>query len=159
MPPELVNGFRIMASGMVVDVGDGPLPFGKIMAAAGAAAVVVIIANNWEKVSPMFPSIIAAFKQAFSESASQIVSAFNTLKAEAKEEAEKKEKEKPTGKTVGDVHKRLKKEGFKKTGQSGSHETWEKGGRHVTVPYHGSEKEEIPTGTLRNIWRQAGWIQ
>ena len=82
MPTELVNAFRIMASGMVADMADGPLPFGAIIAAAGTAAVVVIMANNWEKVSPMFPRIVAAFKQAFSDSASQIVSAFNSIKAE-----------------------------------------------------------------------------
>ena len=93
MPPELVNAFRIMASGMVADMADGPLPFGAIITAAGAAAVVVIIANNWEKVSPLFPRIVAAFKQAFSDSANQIVSAFNTLKAEAKQKAEEKKEE------------------------------------------------------------------
>ena len=82
MPPELVNAFRIMASGMVADMADGPLLFGAIIAAAGTAAVVVIMANNWEKVSPLFPRIFAAFKQAFSDSASQIVSAFNSIKAE-----------------------------------------------------------------------------
>ena len=33
----------------------------------------------------------------------------------------------------------------------------EKGNRTVTVPNHGLNTE-IPIGTLRNIWRQAGWI-
>ena len=65
--------------------------------------------------------------------------------------------EKPTGRRVRDVHKRLKKEGFQKVTQSGSHEKWVKGDKVVTVPNHG-ESYEIPTGTLRNIWRQAGWI-
>jgi len=32
-----------------------------------------------------------------------------------------------------------------------------KGSKRVTVPNHG-ENYEIPTGTLRNIWKQAGWI-
>ncbi|WP_207708063.1 type II toxin-antitoxin system HicA family toxin [Candidatus Galacturonibacter soehngenii] len=31
---------------------------------------------------------------------------------------------------------RLKREGFQKTGQSGSHEKWKKGNRTVTVPNH-----------------------
>ena len=65
--------------------------------------------------------------------------------------------EKPTGRRVRNVHKRLKKEGFQKATQSGSHEKWVKGDKVVTVPNHG-ESYEIPTGTLRNIWRQAGWI-
>ncbi len=59
-----------------------------------------------------------------------------------------------------DVHKRLKKrrlEGYKKVGQSGSHEKWKRGSKRVTVPNHG-KNYEIPTGTLRNIWKQAGWI-
>jgi len=66
-------------------------------------------------------------------------------------------KENPTGRKVKDVHKRLKKEGFEKVGQSGSHEKWEKGNKKVTVPNHGSNSD-IPIGTLRNIWKQAGWI-
>ena len=63
----------------------------------------------------------------------------------------------PTGRKVRDVHKRLKKEGFEKVGQNGSHEKWKKGDKTVTVPNHGSGYE-IPIGTLRSIWKQAGWI-
>lgn len=66
-------------------------------------------------------------------------------------------KKNPTGRKVKDVHKRLKKEGFEKVGQTGSHEKWKKGNKRVTVPNHGSNSE-IPIGTLRNIWKQAGWI-
>lgn len=91
---------------------------------------------------------------------SNILSAFSQIKAQAKNEAEKKEQEKnkkPTGKRVKDVQNRLKKEGFEKTDQTGSHEKWKKGDKTVTVPNHG-QTYEIPTGTLRNIWRQAGWI-
>jgi predicted RNA binding protein YcfA (HicA-like mRNA interferase family) len=66
-------------------------------------------------------------------------------------------KNNPTGRKVKDVHKRLKKEGFvKKKGTGGSHEQWEKGGRRVSVPNHG-RNYDIPIGTLRNIWKQAGW--
>ncbi|MCR2042687.1 type II toxin-antitoxin system HicA family toxin [Anaerosalibacter massiliensis] len=64
---------------------------------------------------------------------------------------------KPTGRKVKDVHQRLKKEGFKKVRQKGSHETWKKGKKTVQVPNHG-KNHEIPIGTLRNIWKQAGWI-
>lgn len=67
-------------------------------------------------------------------------------------------KENPTGNRVRDVEKRLKKEGFKKTGTGkGSHEIWKKGNRTVNVPNHGPG-HEITIGTLRKIWREAGWI-
>lgn len=80
-------------------------------------------------------------------------------KDKGKDNADKKTKKekKPTGNRVKDVHNRLKKEGFKKTGQTGSHEKWKKGNKIVTVPNHGSNYE-IPIGTLRNMWKQAGWI-
>lgn len=64
---------------------------------------------------------------------------------------------KVTGNRVKDVVERLKKEGFKKVSQNGSHVKWKKGDKTVTVPNHGPNRE-IPIGTLRNIWRQAGWI-
>lgn len=48
-------------------------------------------------------------------------------------------------------------QGFKKVSQNGSHVKWKKGDKSVTVPNHGPNRE-IPIGTLRNIWRQAGWI-
>lgn len=66
-------------------------------------------------------------------------------------------KNNPTGRKVKDVQKRLKKEGFVKERQDGSHEIWKKGNRTVPVPNHGSNKE-IPIGTLRNIWKLAGWL-
>ncbi|HIT01721.1 MAG TPA: type II toxin-antitoxin system HicA family toxin [Candidatus Enterenecus merdae] len=68
----------------------------------------------------------------------------------------KKKLNSPQADGYKDVHNRLKKEGFKKAGQSGNHEKWRKGNRVVTVPNHG-ENYEIPIGTLNNIWRQAGW--
>lgn len=59
----------------------------------------------------------------------------------------KKTKEKkPTGNRVKDVVERLKKEGFKKVSQNGSHVKWKKGDKSVTVPNHGPNRE-IPIGT------------
>jgi len=48
------------------------------------------------------------------------------------------------------VKKLLKERGFllKRMGK-GSHEIWEKAGRAVTIPNHGSKS--IPTGTLNSI--------
>jgi predicted RNA binding protein YcfA (HicA-like mRNA interferase family) len=86
-----------------------------------------------------------------------IVLAIGVAEAMDKFIAEASANSKPTGNKVKDVKKRLKKEGFKKTGQTGSHEKWKKDDKTVTVPNHG-DNYEIPIGTLRNIWKQAGWI-
>ena len=55
-----------------------------------------------------------------------------------------------------DVVKRLLREGWKLARQRGSHRlyTHSKRNGRVTVPH---PRKEIPTGTLRNIYRQAGW--
>lgn len=159
LPSAVLYSLKAMGAGMVAAIADGPLPVGDILLAAATASAVVVIAAHWDVVSPKFNQITRAFQSAFSTAASNISSAFSKIKSDAKKEVEKnKAKEKkPTGNRVKDVQNRLKKEGFKKTGQTGSHEKWKKGGRTVTVPNHGSNYE-IPIGTLRNIWKQAGWI-
>lgn len=58
--------------------------------------------------------------------------------------------------TVNEVLKRLKKDGWYVVGQKGSHiqlEHKEKKGK-VTVSNH---KGDIRIGTLKSIFRQAGW--
>lgn len=55
-----------------------------------------------------------------------------------------------------DIIKRLKKEGWIKMGGKGDHEKFkhsEKSG-HVVVAH---PRKDMPIGTLRNIYRQAGW--
>lgn len=156
LPSAVLYSLKAMGASMVAAIADGPLPVGDILLAAATASTIVVIAANWKVVSPKMNQITKAFQTAFASSKSNVSSAFAKIKREAKKEAEKGEK-KPTGNKVKDVHKRLKKEGFKKTGQSGSHEKWKKGDRTVTVPNHGLNTE-IPIGTLRSIWRQAGWI-
>lgn len=55
-----------------------------------------------------------------------------------------------------DVIKRLLAEGWHKVGGKGDHEKYKhprKSG-HVVVPH---PKKDLPKGTLRNIYRQAGW--
>ncbi|HIX90499.1 MAG TPA: type II toxin-antitoxin system HicA family toxin [Candidatus Agathobaculum pullicola] len=159
LPSAVLYSLKAMGAGMVAAIADGPLPVGDILLAAATASAVVVIAANWDVVSPKFNQITRAFEKAFSTAASNISSAFSKIKSDAKKEVDKnKAKEKkPTGNRVKDVQNRLKKEGFKKTGQTGSHEKWKKGNKTVTVPNHGSNYE-IPIGTLRNIWKQAGWI-
>lgn len=162
LPSAVVYSLKAMGAGMVAAIADGPLPIGDILLAAATASVVVVVAANWDIVSPKFDRITRAFQVAFSETASNITSAFAKIKGDAKKESDKKKKndkkqKKPTGNRVKDVHERLKKEGFQKTGQTGSHEKWKKGDKTVTVPNHGSNYE-IPVGTLRTIWRQAGWL-
>lgn len=158
LPQAVKYSLQAMGAGMAAALADGPLPVGDILLAATTASAVVVIAANWDAVYPKFGQITSAFQKAFSTTANNISSAFAQIKSDAKKEADKKAKEKkPTGNRVKDVQNRLKKEGFKKTGQSGSHEKWKKGDKTVTVPNHGSNYE-IPIGTLRNIWKQAGWI-
>lgn len=53
-----------------------------------------------------------------------------------------------------DILARLAAEGWRKVHQAGSHQKWKKDGRSVTVPH---PRKDIPVGTLRNIFRQAGW--
>lgn len=55
-----------------------------------------------------------------------------------------------------DVIKRLESEGWHRVGGKGDHAKFkhpEKSG-HVVVPH---PRKDIATGTLRNIYRQAGW--
>ena len=53
------------------------------------------------------------------------------------------------------IIKRLLSEGFEKVSQSGSHVKLRKDNRTVIVPH---PKRDLPTGTARNIAKQAGWI-
>lgn len=55
-----------------------------------------------------------------------------------------------------DVIRRLEADGWEWVGGKGDHRKFKhpmKPG-HVTVPH---PRKDIPTGTLRNIFRQAGW--
>lgn len=54
------------------------------------------------------------------------------------------------------IIKRLKKEGFEHVETRGSHHKYRKGERTVTVVH---PKKDIPTGTLRSIYKQAGWLE
>lgn len=55
-----------------------------------------------------------------------------------------------------DVIKRLEAEGWRRRDQRGSHVVFVKDGveGHVTVTH---PKRDFPVGTLRSIFRQAGW--
>ncbi|MBU0515571.1 MAG: type II toxin-antitoxin system HicA family toxin [Proteobacteria bacterium] len=55
-----------------------------------------------------------------------------------------------------DIVKRLKANGFIHVRTKGSHHKFRHPdtGRTVTIPH---PKKDIPVGTLRNIFRQAGW--
>lgn len=52
----------------------------------------------------------------------------------------------------------LEKDGFRKTHQTGSHATYRLGDRKVMVAIH-APGSTIPTGTLRRIIADAGWIE
>ena len=55
-----------------------------------------------------------------------------------------------------DIRKRLKNDDFEKTRHEGSHEQWEKPpDKRVTVAGH--DGDDVPTGTKKSIFKQAGW--
>ena len=51
--------------------------------------------------------------------------------------------------------KLLEKDGFRLVKVSGSHHKLKKGAKTVTVPH---PKKDLPQGTVRNIYKQAGWL-
>jgi len=53
------------------------------------------------------------------------------------------------------IIKRLKKDGFELVKTTGSHHKFKKGDKTVTVPH---PKKDLPIGTVRNIYKQAGWL-
>jgi predicted RNA binding protein YcfA (HicA-like mRNA interferase family) len=57
-----------------------------------------------------------------------------------------------------EVRQRLRRDGFVLADTQGSHQQWVhvSGRRKVTVP--GPDNDDVPMGTLRSIYRQAGWV-
>ncbi len=53
------------------------------------------------------------------------------------------------------IIRHLEKDGFERVQVTGSHHKFKKGDRTVTVPH---PKKDLPTGTVRNIYKQAGWL-
>lgn len=56
--------------------------------------------------------------------------------------------------TAKEVMRRLRREGFEERSGKGSHLVFRLGDRKVIVASHPGD---IPTGTLRQICKQAGW--
>jgi predicted RNA binding protein YcfA (HicA-like mRNA interferase family) len=56
--------------------------------------------------------------------------------------------------TAREVLARLRREGSEERPGKGSHLVFRKGGKRVVVSQHSGD---VPTGTLREICRQAGW--
>jgi len=50
---------------------------------------------------------------------------------------------------------RLEDEGFELVKVTGSHHKFKKDNKTVTVPH---PKKDLPIGTVRNIYKQAGWL-
>ncbi len=53
------------------------------------------------------------------------------------------------------IIRRLEKDGFELVKVSGSHHKFRKGDKTVTVPH---PKKDLPIGTVRAIYKQAGWL-
>lgn len=151
LPTPVLYSLQGMMAGFTAAAADGPLPFGDALLIATSVAAAATIAIYWYDIAPKWDQIIAVFKQELTGFADTIGRVFAKIKGDAKSKT-------PTGRKVREVKQRLRKEGFKKTRQEGSHERWVKGDKKVTVPNHG-ENSDIAPGTLRNIWKQAGWIK
>ncbi len=53
------------------------------------------------------------------------------------------------------ICKLLVKDGFELVGIQGSHHKFRKGEKTVIIPH---PKKDLPTGTVRSIYKQAGWL-
>lgn len=53
------------------------------------------------------------------------------------------------------IIKKLEKSDFELVKITGSHHKFRKGGNVVTVPH---PKKDLPLGTVRSIYKQAGWL-
>jgi len=53
------------------------------------------------------------------------------------------------------IIKKLEKDGFELVKVVGSHHKFKKGALTVTVPH---PKKGLPLGTVRSIYKQAGWL-
>ncbi|XYK80891.1 MAG: type II toxin-antitoxin system HicA family toxin [Labrenzia sp.] len=53
------------------------------------------------------------------------------------------------------IIKKLEKDGFDLVKVVGSHHKFKKGALTVTVPH---PKKDLPLGTVRSIYKQAGWL-
>lgn len=89
IPPSVINCFRAVAVGIATDIVDGPLPFGTVMVIGASAALVTVVALNWNTVGPHMGKISKYFQEAFAQSASSIAKAFAEMTQNAKKEAEK----------------------------------------------------------------------
>lgn len=79
LPSAVTYSLNAMAASMVAAVADGPLPIGDILLAASVAAVATTVALNWDEVQPLWDDIVDIFTDAFSDSVSAVISAFDTI--------------------------------------------------------------------------------
>jgi predicted RNA binding protein YcfA (HicA-like mRNA interferase family) len=57
-----------------------------------------------------------------------------------------------------EVRRRLREEGFIMVAVRGSHEQWVHTARRGKVTVAGADNDDVRIGTLRGIYRQAGWV-
>lgn len=85
LPTAVLYSLQAMGAAMVAAIADGPLPIGDILLAAVTASTLIILANNWSTVKPLWNSIVNAFANAFTTSVSNVISAFGNIKTESEE--------------------------------------------------------------------------
>lgn len=79
LPSAVLYSLKAMGAGMVASIADGPLPVGDILLAAATVSAAVVIVANWDTVAPKWDKIVNAFKKAFSDSATNVTKAFQSI--------------------------------------------------------------------------------
>ncbi len=86
LPSAVLYSLKAMGAGMVAALADGPLPIGDILLAAATVSAAIVIAANWNSISSKWTQIVAAFKKAFSDSISNVISAFSSIRSDVNAE-------------------------------------------------------------------------
>ena len=79
LPVVVLYALQAQAAGMVAAAADGILPFGDIILVATSITLAAVLAVNWNATTPHIDDIIDAFSLAFTQSAANVVSAFEAI--------------------------------------------------------------------------------
>lgn len=157
LPRAVVYAFKAMAASMTAAIADGPLPIGEILLAASTAAVVATVALSWNQVSPKWSKIVDVFKRAFSDTVSNIISAFGTLKADAEKEAASESSDRIKDVLKGKTKKRTTSGNTNIYEGDGGAEKAEEDfdklteGASTTTYNNGTKVSKLPDGTSVNV--------
>lgn len=100
LPTAVTYSLKALGASMVAAVADGPLPIGDILLAAATVGTAAVIAANWNEIAPKWNGIVNAFTTAFSNSVSNVVSAFKTILGNVNSKLEDEPNITVSGKTI-----------------------------------------------------------